>query len=205
MNRANVVAILTAAGRSSRMGRPKALLDWGGRPLIQHQVEALDGLREVIVVLGHDADAIRPFVPVRPTVRILENPAYHLGRTTSLLAGLRMVGAPPAGILVVAVDQPIAPTALTEMFHAYKPSSPVVQPTFRGQRGHPVLFRGDLLAELLAIGDEPDGLRAVVSRHRDARQEVPVRDPDVLLDLNAPADYAGRSPTGPLSGPLSGL
>ncbi len=200
MNRGDIVAILTAAGRSSRMGRPKALLDWGGRPLIQHQVEALEGLREVIVVLGHDAEAIRPFVPVRPTVRVVENPDYQLGRTTSLLAGFGKIGGQPAGILVVAVDQPLAPTALAELFHAHRPQAPIAQPVFRGQRGHPVLFRGDLLTELLGIGDMPDGLRAVVARHRDARQEVPVMDPDILLDLNAPADYLGRSPTGPLSG-----
>lgn len=199
MNPGDVVAILTAAGRSSRMGRPKALLDWGGRPLIQHQVEALAGLREVVVVLGHDAPAIRPFVPGGPTVRVVENPDYHLGRSSSLLAGFRTLRGTPAGVLVVAVDQPIAPTALAELLHAHRPGSPIAQPAFRGQRGHPVLFRGDLLPELLAIGDAPEGLRSVVARHREARQEVPVRDPDVLLDLNAPADYAGRTPTGPLS------
>lgn len=199
MNPGDVVAVLTAAGRSSRMGRPKALLDWGGRPLVQHQVEALASLRETIVVLGHDADAIRPFVPTGPKVRVVENRDWQQGRTTSLLAGFRAIGGGPVGILVVAVDQPIAPTALAEMLHAHRPAAPIAQPAFRGQRGHPVLFRGDLLPELLAIGAAPDGLRAVVTRHRDARQEIPVRDPDVLLDLNAPADYAGRSPTGPLS------
>ena len=198
MNASEVVAILTAGGRSSRMGRPKALLEWGGRPLIQHQVDALAGLREVIVVLGHGATSIRPFVPTGHRVRIVENPSWELGRTSSLLAGLRAVTGLPEGVLIVAVDQPLAPTALTEMFYAHKPSAPLSQPAFRGQRGHPVLFRGDLLPELLTIGDAPEGLRAVVARHREARQEIPVLDPDILLDLNVPADYAGRTPTGPL-------
>lgn len=198
MKPGDVVAIVTAAGRSLRMGRPKALLDWGGRPLIQHQVEALAGLREVIVVLGHDAARIRPFVPTGPTVRVVENPDYAEGRTSSLRQGFAVVGGYPDGILVVAVDQPIARGTIAALLHAHRPDSPIAQPAFQGQRGHPVLFRGDLLGELREIDEATEGLRAVVARHRERRQEVAVFDPDVLLDLNEPADYAGRSPTGPL-------
>ncbi len=58
-----VSAIVTAAGRSARMGRPKALLPWGGRTLIEHQCAALGGLAEVVVVVGSGAAALRSEVP----------------------------------------------------------------------------------------------------------------------------------------------
>jgi CTP:molybdopterin cytidylyltransferase MocA len=151
-------------------------------------------------VLGHDAARIRPFVPTSHTVRVVENPAYVEGRTSSLRQGFAVVGGHPAGILVVAVDQPIAPGTVKALLHAVRPEAAIAQPAFQGKRGHPVLFRGDLLAELRAIEEASKGLRAVVARHRELRQEVLVIDPDVLLDLNEPADYEGRLATG--TGPL---
>lgn len=185
-----VVAVLTAAGRSSRMGQLKALMEWQGLPLVAYQVQALAGLRETLVVLGHEAARIRPFVPLPHNVRVIENAAYETGRTSSLLAGFRAIGGHPAGILVVAVDQPIVPDVLTELLRLHDPRAPIAVPTFQGKRGHPVLFRGDLLPELLAIDDETEGLRAVVAKYRDQRQEVPVQSQGIWLDLNAPEDYS---------------
>jgi molybdenum cofactor cytidylyltransferase len=186
---ADVVAVLTAAGRSSRMGRPKALLEWHGLPLITHQVRALMGLREVIVVLGHEVHAIRPFVPASPKVRIFENPEYDQGRTSTLLAAFRAIDTNPAGILVAAVDQPVIPAVLDRLLFEHHPCSPIAVPAHAGKRGHPVLFRGDLLPELRAIAEEREGLREVVERYKPQRQVVEVADPGIFLDLNHPMEY----------------
>jgi molybdenum cofactor cytidylyltransferase len=186
---ADVVAVLTAAGRSSRMGRHKALLEWHGLPLITHQVRALMALREVIVVLGHEVQAIRPFVPVSPKVRVFENPDYEQGRTSTLLTAFRAIDTRPAGILVAAVDQPLIPAVLATLLHEHRPCSPIAVPVHRAQRGHPVLFRGDLLPELQGIAEEREGLREVVQRHRAGRQKIEVADPGIWLDLNHPLEY----------------
>jgi molybdenum cofactor cytidylyltransferase len=188
--------VVTAAGRSSRMGRAKALLEWRGLPLLAHQVRLLSGLREVIVVLGHEAAALRPFVPSGNYIRLVENPDFEKGRSSSLVAGFRAISGRPAGILVVAVDQPLSAATLGLLFGGHEPHAPIAVPVYQGRRGHPVLFRGDLLDELLAIAEETDGLRAVVARHRAARQEVPVDDPAIWLDLNEPVDYLEASAQG---------
>ena len=80
-----VSAILTAAGESTRMGRPKALLPWHGTTLLEHQTACLidAGAAEVVVVLGHQANAVVPQVK-GPHVRHVLNPDYRLGKTTSI-------------------------------------------------------------------------------------------------------------------------
>ncbi|MFP5503565.1 MAG: NTP transferase domain-containing protein [Candidatus Sericytochromatia bacterium] len=188
-----IAAVVTAAGLSTRMGRPKALLDWHGRPLVAHQVAALARLRQVVVVLGHEAEAIGRAVPASPGVRLVLNPAYESGRVSSLVAGFQAIEAPVEAVLVVGVDQPLAPGLVAALLAGWDGRSPVAAPTYEGRRGHPVLFRGDLLAELLAIREETQGLRAVTARHREGRQEVPVPFPEVLLDLNTPEAWRTAS------------
>jgi molybdenum cofactor cytidylyltransferase len=191
MRTSEVVAVVTAAGRSTRMGRAKALLEWGGQPLLTHQVRGLLACREVIVVLGHEAHLLQPFVPSHACVRTVFNPRYDEGRSTSLAAAFALVRGPVAGVLVVAVDQPLADGVLQRLCDAYRPEHAVLQPSHEGRRGHPVLFRGDLLPELQAVASEPEGLRTVVQRHAARRHLVPVSERDVLLDLNMPADFVG--------------
>lgn len=179
-----VAAVVTAAGLSSRMGFPKALVDWQGRPLVGHQVATLAGLGQVIVVLGHEAERIRPAVPAPATVVL--NPDYASGRVSSLRAGFRAIAGTPDAVLVVGVDQPLVPAVLATLLAQAPPDADVVVPTFEGRRGHPVLFAGRLLDELRTIDEASEGLRAVVRRH--TRQEVAVNHPSVLRDLNTPAD-----------------
>ncbi|MEB3330532.1 MAG: nucleotidyltransferase family protein [Candidatus Sericytochromatia bacterium] len=190
MRTSDVVAVVTAAGRSTRMGRAKALVEWRGLPLLTHQVRALLACREVVVVLGHEAHLLQPFVPTHARVRTVFNPRYDEGRGTSLATAFGLVRSPVAGVLVVAVDQPLADGVVQRLCEACRPEFAVLQPSHEGRRGHPVLFRGDLLPELQAVAAEPEGLRSVVRRHDGATRLVPVPDRDVLRDLNTPADWA---------------
>ncbi|MCH8205535.1 MAG: NTP transferase domain-containing protein, partial [Chloroflexi bacterium] len=84
-----ICAILIAAGESTRMGRPKPLLAWHGTTLLEYQVDSLveGGADEVIVVLGHDAESLAPYVK-GACVRYVVNPDYREGKTTSIKAGV---------------------------------------------------------------------------------------------------------------------
>lgn len=186
-----VAAVLTAAGLSSRMGFPKALLDWRGRPLIVHQVAALARCREVVVVLGHEAERIAAELPAQANLRVVIHPGYREGRASSLRAGFRALGDVPQAILVAAVDQPMAPHVAAALCEALGPDAAIAQPVHQGRSGHPILFAGWLLPELLAIDEATEGLRAVVARHRATRVLMPCDAPEVLLDLNRPGDLPG--------------
>ena len=97
--------VLLAAGESSRMGRPKQTLDWLGEPLVVYQTRQLleTGVGQAIVVLGHEAEAVRPLVEVvdDPRLTIVVNEDYLEGKTTSIKAGLRAMGPSVASILLL--------------------------------------------------------------------------------------------------------
>lgn len=188
-----IAAILIAAGESSRMGRPKPLLPWRGTTLVASQVASLDaaGANPVIVVLGHEAESVAPHVTGPETLRVVVNPDYRQGKTTSVKRGLREVDPEAEGVLLLAVDQPRPPELIARVVREHRESGALItHPTYEGRGGHPILFNIRLLPELLAITEEGEGVREVMERHRDEILRVPVASPVARLDLNTPEDYA---------------
>ena len=185
--------MVLAAGRSQRMGVPKALLDWGGRPLIVHQVSVLaahDAVAEIVVVTGHAADQVTS-VLAGSSARAVRNPNYRSGRATSIAAGARALDQRAAGILIVSVDQPLETATVRALLQAWRadPKS-IWRPTHQNRHGHPVTFPHDLRGELEAVTDATQGLRAVMRGHADRVRDLPVDQPSVLLNLNSPEVYA---------------
>lgn len=174
------------------MGEAKALLPWtDGRPLLAHQHDTLlqAGYGPVVVVLGHRARDLRTVVP--PDANVVVNPRYTEGRATSIAAGVQALAGGLAGVLVVSVDQPRAVGTLRSVREAWERAGrpALAVPSLEGLPGHPPLFNVALRAELEGVTEERQGLREVVSRHREARLLVPVSDPLTLTNLNTPADY----------------
>ena len=183
-------AILLAAGESTRMGRPKALLPWGETTLIAYQVGELlaGGVDDVVVVLGHDADEVRPQVPSQ--ARIVVNEGYRQGRASSLREGGAALSDDADPIVVLNVDQPRPSHVLRALLAAHREGgSPITIPVAQGRRGHPPVLAGSLLAELRGASEGAQGLRGVIASHQEAVREVPFDSPLVLLDMNTPAEY----------------
>lgn len=183
-------AILLAAGRSERMGQPKALLPWDGRPLIAYQIAELAaaGCRPVVVVLGHEADAIVPFV-VHPAAEVVVNPRYDEGRASSQRAGAQAVPYDADAVVILNVDQPRPREVLVRLLVEHEAGPALVtQPEYRGKRGHPVVLSAALLPELRQVTEESLGLRAVLRAHAAQTRLVSFDDPVVTMDLNTPDD-----------------
>lgn len=191
-----IAGLLLAAGESTRMGSPKPLLEWQGRPLIQYQLQQLKngGCDMVVVVLGHRADRVLPFVP-DSNVRVVINPLYRQGRATSVRAGAATIPAGVQWVVVLGADQPRAGSIIRQVVQAARSSTAaIVMPAYHGRHGHPTAFAGRLLPELTEVRDETLGLRAVIQNHEREIQEVDIHSAGVLLDLNTPEDYlAARS------------
>ena len=186
-----ISAILTAAGESTRMGRPKPLLSWCGVPLVEYQTSSLidAGAAEVVVVLGHRQEAVAPHIS-GPGVRYVVNPDYGHGKATSVKAGLRSADADADGILLLAVDQPRPPALVKAIIDAHLSSGALITaPRYRGRGGHPLVFSSRLRRELEAITEERQGVREVFQEHRSEVNELVVDDPIVRLDLNSPEAY----------------
>lgn len=197
-------AILLAAGESKRMGRPKALLPWRGGTLIEYLVAELlaAGVDDVVVVLGHDAEALRPHVPAE--ARVVVNEAYREGRASSLRAGAAALPDSAGPIVVLGVDQPRPRSVVRRLLDAQARSGrSVTVPVSDGHRGHPAVLSSALLPELRAATEEAKGLRGVIEAHKADVQELAfillqhesmASEPDftalmVCIDINTPEDY----------------
>ncbi|MFN8557046.1 MAG: nucleotidyltransferase family protein [Dehalococcoidia bacterium] len=180
--------MLLAAGLSTRMGSPKPLLPWDGRPLLAYQIAQLHeaGIDDVVVVTGHAGAAVAA-VARAAGARVAHNPAYAEGRAGSVRVGAQAV-ANGRDVLVLNVDQPRTASLIATVAGAR--AGAITVPLFEGRRGHPAVFAARLLPELRAVSDASEGLRAVMRAHAAEVTLVPVTDDRALLDLNTPEAYA---------------
>lgn len=182
--------IILAAGEASRMGRPKQLLEFRGRPLVRHAAEtALASVcRPVVVVLGHAAATIRPALDGAP-VAIAENPDWHEGVAGSIRAGVRVL-APQAvdGLILMLADQPlVTPAMLNRLVETHRTeSAPIVASEYSGTVGVPVFFSREFFPHLLAL-EANQGCKGVILMHRDQARTIPC--PEAAVDIDTPADY----------------
>ena len=198
-----VCAIVLAAGRSRRMAPLNKLLvaDGKGLPMISRVVDNVlaSRARPVIVVTGHERERVEEALAGRP-VLFAHAEDYAEGLSASLKAGLRAVPPDAEGILVCLGDMPLVtgPT-LDRLISAFDPEEgrAVVQPTFRGKQGNPMLWSREFLEEMLAISGDI-GARHLAAKHADRLVEVEMADDAVLRDfdttdaLKAMPELAGK-------------
>jgi molybdenum cofactor cytidylyltransferase len=190
-------AIILAAGDSTRMGRPKALLpDPEGRPFVARLVRTFSaaGVQQVIVVTGSlhaqiAAALSADDLPVIP--QLVNNPQPALGQISSLWIGLDaaiQLGVP--GVLMTLVDIPLVQVStVRRVIDAWAQSrAPVVRPAVGPRHGHPVLFDQSVF-DALRHAPVTEGARAVVHAIADRIVDVPVDDEGCLRDVDTPADY----------------
>ena len=174
------------------MGRPKPLLPWQETTLVQYQVASLlnGGVDEVCVVTGAAGDSIAQLFADATRVRIVPNPDFYQGKTTSVRAGVEAVDSAAAAIVILAVDQPRPDWVIRRVVASHLlAGSPVTSPRFQGRGGHPLVFDAGLRRELLGISETSQGIREVVRRHADRMNLVEFDSRVVRLDINTPDSY----------------
>ena len=186
-----VAALILAAGASSRLGRPKQLLDWGGRALVRLAAETALAARldPIVVVVGGAQAEVEAALADLP-LRIVANPDYAAGQSTSLRAGIAALDPSADAVVVLLGDQPFVTAAIVGRLVAEWQASqaPIVAPVYAGQRGNPVLFARAMFPELLAIqGDQ--GARAVLAADPSRIHPVAFDDPRPLADIDTLEDY----------------
>jgi molybdenum cofactor cytidylyltransferase len=188
-----VSGVVLAAGASTRMGRPKQLLEIAGRPLLQHVVDAAlaSSLDEVIVVLGHRADEVEAALRLGGRARAVANPEFAAGQITSLRCGLAAANPAARAAAVLLGDQPtLRSEAIDEMVAAFlaagaRAARPVY-PDAGGRPGHPVLLAREIFHELDPLrGDQ--GARTLFSEGRPGVLEVSVAG-QPPPDIDTPED-----------------
>jgi nicotine blue oxidoreductase len=187
-----VAGLLLAAGGGRRLGgRPKALLEHRGRPLVEYAVGALRaaGCTRVHVVLGARADAVRERARLDGCV-LVDNPEWEHGMGSSLRAGLgSLAGTGARAALVSLVDQPgIGPRAVARVLAAHQDDTSLVSATYDGVRGHPVLFGAAHWAGVAASATGDRGARAYLKEHEAAITLVECGDVAEPYDIDTEDD-----------------
>ena len=180
-------AVILAAGKSSRMGSNKLLLEVGGKRVLDHILTKLSPI-STIVVLGHRPEDIKGLAEAQGA-KIVHNHDYEEGMTTSFQAGLRALPDDVEAIFMVLSDTfGFKPELLAEMTAKMEenPEVLIVSPRYESQRGHPVLFRRRILDEFMELGDNWT-MKDVVNRHEKAHIYVE-SDIWATIDLDTPAD-----------------
>ncbi|MEU1328513.1 nucleotidyltransferase family protein [Streptomyces sp. NPDC005865] len=215
-----VVGLLLAAGGGRRLGgRPKALLEHRGRPLVEHAVRVLReaGCERIHVVLGASADIVRARASL-PGCVLVDNPDWEQGMGSSLRAGLDSLRETEAGTatdtgtvtdaatgtataatagaaLVSLVDQPgISPAAIARVRAAYRSPMTLAAASYEGRRGHPVLFGSGHWAGIAAraVGDR--GARDYLREHAAKIVLVPCGDIAEEYDIDTAEDLVRLEP-----------
>ncbi len=192
-----LASIILAAGESSRMGRPKALLpDPDGQPFVVRLAStfAAAGVPRIIVVGGSQTTAIAQALAaaaLRIEPIVVTNPRPGLGQVSSLWVGLEEAERAGAdGVLVTLVDIPMVRVDTVErVIDAWRKRRVlIVRPAFGGRHGHPVLFDRAIFAELRGAPLD-EGARAVVHAHAQDITNVDVDDEGCVTDVDTPGDY----------------
>ncbi|MFE0523896.1 NTP transferase domain-containing protein [Streptomyces sp. NPDC058954] len=184
--------LLLAAGGGRRLGgRPKALLEHRGRPLVEYAVGVLRaaGCARVHVVLGARADEVRRRAELGGCV-VVENPAWEEGMGSSLRAGLDSLAGTGAGAALVSlVDQPgIGVEAVRRVLAAYEDDGSLASAAYDGVRGHPVLLGASHWAGIAESASGDRGARAYLRAHREAIRLVECGDVARPYDIDTEAD-----------------
>jgi len=191
--REGVSAVLLAAGSGSRFGGGKLLAPYLGRPLIESSLTNLAEapVEETVVIVGDDAERLRPICEPYG-VRIVENPNWQRGQSTSVQAGLEALGPEVRAAVVLLADQPlVGPGAVKRLVAAFERGAKVAVATYGGRRRNPVLFSRTVwpLLEVGLSGDE--GARTVLRRHPDLVTEVPCDGVGDPADVDTREDLRG--------------
>jgi molybdenum cofactor cytidylyltransferase len=186
-----LAAVILSGGASLRMGSPKALLPYLGRPFIDHLLEVTRrpkiGVRRV--VLGaHAAPIGKAIAPNEEEVVV--NADWENGQLSSIQTALRSLPAGTDGMLLCLIDHPLITTALVDglIQQFYSTRAPIVLPVYHGRRGHPVIFSAALYEELENAPLDV-GARSVVWAHQSEVSEYVTAEEGCIVNLNDPDTF----------------
>jgi molybdenum cofactor cytidylyltransferase len=187
--RAQIAAIVLAAGRSIRMrAENKLLADVGGKPMLRWAAEAALGsrARPVLVVTGHQEGEVRAAL-AGLDLAFAANPDFAKGLSTSLKAGIAAVPAACDGALILLGDMPqIGASHLDRLIEVFAPGA-IVVPVHEGRQGNPVLWARGHFPELMQLQGDA-GARRLIAAHRDAVREVELGSARIFADVDTPEE-----------------
>ncbi len=183
-----IAGVILAAGDSERLGRPKQLLSWQGKPFVcQVALNALEaGLLPLVVVTGANHGEVENALYGLP-LKIIYNPDWASGQSTSMKAGLHALPARCGGVMLLLSDQPqISPLLIRSLIETFaRHHKPITAPLVGGSRGNPVLFSRETFSALEKVMGDVGGRPLFKDFEVDW---LPWIDARILMDVDDESD-----------------
>ena len=188
----NIGLIILAAGKASRMGKPKQLLTYQGSSLISHAVKIglNSNCRPVIVVLGAYKEQVKPQIDKLP-IEIIENSDWETGMSSSIRAGINAINQSNSNldsVIIALADQPLISEAVfNQLIKEYRDTNnKIIAAAYDDIVGVPALFNQTLFLELMDIeGDR--GAKSLMGKYQDEVLTIPI--PEAAIDIDTQDDY----------------
>lgn len=186
-----ISGLILGAGASQRLGPPKQLLPFRGTTMlgwVVAQAQRATSLDEVVVVLGRAADELRERVDFG-AARVVENPVFGEGCSSSYRAGLGALNPESAAVMIILGDQPgITPEVIDRVANEWRQREPsIALCSYRGRKGHPMIFAQSMFDQLIGLHGDKAAWK-LVDANAGLVQEIyfDLPFPD---DVNTPADF----------------
>lgn len=184
------MAIVLAAGESSRMNSPKALLKIGKESFVQCVVRKLKecGIDFIYVIGGPHHEATKKEIP---DIEVIFNSRYKEGQLSSLKEGLRNLPTGSSEAIIWPVDQPLVKMETVKLlWDSYrKAKKRITLPEYQSHRGHPVIYDRHAIHTLLTLNTATQTAKDLQTVYEGETQVVAVEDPGVIIDIDTPEDY----------------
>ena len=185
------IAIVLAAGYSSRMGKFKPLLPLGETTVLERVIALFRdaGIRDIRVVVGYRSEDLLPLLG-KMRVSYTVNQNFRAGMFSSVVAGVKALEESANVFFILPVDIPlIRPWTVRLLFQAYQEGKgKIIHPCFQGKRGHPPLISA-CLADQITAWSGRDGLKGALAQLEADAIQIEVPDESILLDMNTLDDY----------------
>ena len=183
-------AVILAAGDSTRMGRPKALLQIDGVSFLQSIILKLEktGITDIIIVLGRDFKQIEARISIRRQHQVIINPYPEQGPLSSIQLALKELKPDTNGFLLILVDHPLVSQTTYQAILAQADSGKIIIPVYNRKSGHPVYFGRKFFNDLVHAPLN-EGARHVVHKYPQKVKKIEVPDDGILHDIDLPGDY----------------
>ncbi len=185
-----IAVIILAAGASTRMGMPKALVKFKAKTFLETVVENFQkaGIEKLVVVLGHAAEQIATELNLPADMYVL-NKTYRLGQFSSFQAGVKALGPNIEGTFLALVDQPQIGTNVIKKIRNVFVENPekIIIPTHQGKRGHPPIFPKTLFQDIL-LAPTSQTAANIIHKNEDRVLEVEMDDETILWNINTRQD-----------------
>ncbi|WP_413171422.1 nucleotidyltransferase family protein [Anabaena azotica] len=192
MSESNIAIIILAAGASTRMGEPKQLLPYQGRSLLSHTIESAIAsvCHPVVLILGANAENIRSEIS-ESTIKIVENPDWHLGMSSSIRCGILSVlnnSQTIDAVVITVCDQPfLSAEIINDLVAAYHSTrKPIIACQYADTLGVPVLFNHIFFSELASLSEDVGAKKIIKTHHHDV---FSIPFPSGIIDIDTPQDY----------------